>query len=105
MIAFTQGMALQMAPHHVNVNCVCPGIIYTPMWKEGAELLTNLNPQAKASGLNPKDTLDVIVNSEIAFKKYQTPEDIGNAVTFLSSSEAEEITGQSLNVCGGMVFS
>ena len=105
VIAFTQGMALQMAPHHVNVNCVCPGIIYTPMWKEGSELLTNLNPQAKASSLNPKDTLDAIVNSEMAFKKYQTPEDIGNAVTFLSSSEAEEITGQSLNVCGGMVFS
>ncbi|MCP4751210.1 MAG: SDR family oxidoreductase [Proteobacteria bacterium] len=55
-------------------------------------------------GIAPKDALDMMVDMQIPFKKYQTPEDIGKAVTFLSSSEAEEITGQSLNICGGMAF-
>jgi len=104
VIAFTQNMALLMAPHHVNVNCVCPGIIYTPMWKEGSEILVKIHPALKDTGLGPKEALDMLVNTRIPFKKYQTAEDIGKAVTFLSSSEAEEITGQSLNVCGGMAF-
>jgi len=104
VISFTQSMAVHMAPHHVNVNCVCPGIIYTPMWKEGAELLIQINPDLKDSGIEPKALLDSIVAQEIPFNKYQTPEDIGKAVVFLSSEEAEEITGQSLNVCGGMAF-
>ena len=38
----------------------------------------------------------------IPFKKDQTPTDIGNTVVFLASDEASEITGQALNVCGGM---
>ena len=104
VIAFTQSMAVHMAPHHVNVNCVCPGIIYTPMWESGSALLVKTHPALKGSGLGPKDALDAMVNSLIPFKNYQTPEDIGKAVAFLSSSEAEEITGQSLNVCGGMAF-
>ncbi|MBU2645196.1 SDR family oxidoreductase [bacterium] len=104
VIAFTQSMALLMAPHHVNVNCVCPGIIYTPMWKEGSELLVKVHPALKNSGLGAKEALDMMVQTLIPFKKYQTAEDIGKAVTFLSSSDAEEITGQSLNVCGGMAF-
>jgi len=104
VINFTQSMAVHMAPHHVNVNCVCPGIIYTPMWKGGVELFSNLNPDSLPEGTDPKVILDSIVDSEIPFKKYQTPEDIGKAVLFLSSEEAEEITGQSLNVCGGMAF-
>ncbi|MFH2132289.1 MAG: SDR family NAD(P)-dependent oxidoreductase [bacterium] len=104
VIAFTQSMALLMAPHHVNVNCVCPGIIYTPMWKEGSELLVKVHPALKNSGLGAKEALDMMVQTRIPFKRYQTAEDIGKAVTFLSSSDAEEITGQSLNVCGGMAF-
>ena len=102
VISFTQSMALLMAPYHVNVNCVCPGIIYTPMWKAGSELFVKIHPAWK--GADPKKALDAMVQSQIPFKKYQTPEDIGKAVVFLSSTEAEEITGQSLNVCGGMVF-
>jgi NAD(P)-dependent dehydrogenase (short-subunit alcohol dehydrogenase family) len=104
VIAFSQGMALQMAPHHVNVNTVCPGIIYTPMWQEGSKLLVEYHPLFKGTGLKPKDALDAVVETQIPFKTYQTPEDIGKAVVFLVSDDAKEITGQALNVCGGMAF-
>jgi len=71
VIAFSQGMALQMAPHHVNVNTVCPGIIYTPMWQEGSKLLVECHPLFKGSGLKPKDALDAVVETQIPFKTYQ----------------------------------
>jgi meso-butanediol dehydrogenase/(S,S)-butanediol dehydrogenase/diacetyl reductase len=105
VISFTQSMALQMAAHHVNVNAVCPGIIYTPMWERGAQVIAKAHPMFAGTGINPKEALDMLVQTSIPFKTYQTPEDIGKAVVFLSSDEAGEITGQALNVCGGMYFS
>jgi NAD(P)-dependent dehydrogenase (short-subunit alcohol dehydrogenase family) len=105
VISFTQSMALQMAPHHVNVNAVCPGIIYTPIWERGAQVIAKAHPMFAGTGINPKEALDMIVQTTIPFKTYQTPEDIGKAVVFLASEEAKEITGQALNVCGGMYFS
>ncbi|MBI4766676.1 MAG: SDR family oxidoreductase [Deltaproteobacteria bacterium] len=105
VISFTQSMALQMAPHHVNVNAVCPGIIYTPIWERGSQVLAKVHPLFAGSGVGPKEALDMVVQTSIPFKTYQTPEDIGKAVVFLASEEAREITGQALNVCGGMYFS
>ena len=105
VISFTQSMALQMAPHHVNVNAVCPGIIYTPIWERGAQVLAKAHPLFAGTGINPKEALDMVVQTSIPFKNYQTAEDIGKAVVFLASDEAKEITGQALNVCGGMYFS
>jgi meso-butanediol dehydrogenase/(S,S)-butanediol dehydrogenase/diacetyl reductase len=105
VINFTQSMAMQMAPHHVNVNAVCPGIIYTPIWERGAQVLAKTHPMFAGTGINPKEALDMVVQTSIPFKTYQTPEDIGKAVLFLASEEAKEMTGQALNVCGGMYFS
>jgi meso-butanediol dehydrogenase/(S,S)-butanediol dehydrogenase/diacetyl reductase len=104
VISFSQSMALLMAPYHVNVNTVCPGVIYTPMWQHGAKILAEAHPMFAGSGIDPKAALDMLVSSQIPFKTYQTPEDIGRAVVFLVSDEAREITGQALNVCGGMAM-
>jgi meso-butanediol dehydrogenase/(S,S)-butanediol dehydrogenase/diacetyl reductase len=104
VISFTQSMALLMAPVHVNVNAVCPGVIYTPMWQKGSEYLAKGHPMFAGSGIDAKTALDMMVDALIPFKTYQTPEDIGNAVVFLASDDAKEITGQALNVCGGMAF-
>jgi NAD(P)-dependent dehydrogenase (short-subunit alcohol dehydrogenase family) len=100
MISFTQSVALQMAPYHVNVNAVCPGIIWTPMWERLASFASSSLPDF--GGAPPKDVFSLVVQTMIPFKKDQTPTDIGNAVVFLASDEASEITGQALNVCGGM---
>jgi NAD(P)-dependent dehydrogenase (short-subunit alcohol dehydrogenase family) len=100
VISFTQSVALQMAPYHVNVNAVCPGIIWTPMWERLASFASSSLPDF--GGAPPKDVFNLVVQTMIPFKKEQTPTDIGNAVVFLASDEASEITGQALNVCGGM---
>jgi meso-butanediol dehydrogenase / (S,S)-butanediol dehydrogenase / diacetyl reductase len=100
VISLTQSIALQLAPYHVNVNCICPGIIWTPMWERLANYMTRSNPAF--AGASPADTYNAVVQQMIPFGKPQTAEDIGNAAVFLASDEAKEITAQSLNVCGGI---
>jgi meso-butanediol dehydrogenase/(S,S)-butanediol dehydrogenase/diacetyl reductase len=104
VIALTQAVALGLAPYNVNVNAVCPGIIYTPMWERGAAIMVKGHPMFAGKGLDPKQALDTIVRRTIPLKRYQTAEDIGHAVVFLASDEAKEITGQAVNVCGGMAM-
>ena len=54
VISFTQSMALLMAPNHVNVNAVCPGVIYTPMWQRGSQILAKGHPMFAGSGIEAK---------------------------------------------------
>jgi NAD(P)-dependent dehydrogenase (short-subunit alcohol dehydrogenase family) len=102
VIVFSQAVALQLAPYNINVNTICPGVIWTTMWHQGATILGHTHPQFK--GMDPEDIFDAMVQHMIPLKRPQTPVDIGNAVVFLASDEASEITGQALNVCGGAVF-
>ena len=102
VIVFSQAVALQLALFNVNVNTICPGVIWTPMWELGAKALSHTYPQFK--GMSPKDIFDAMAQNMIPLKRPQTPEDIGNAVVFLASAEADQITGQALNVDGGAVF-
>jgi NAD(P)-dependent dehydrogenase (short-subunit alcohol dehydrogenase family) len=102
VIVLTQAVALQLAPHNVNVNTVCPGVIRTPMWDKGAKVLRQSDPVFK--GMTPDEVFDSIVADMIPMKKPQTAEGIGNLVAFLASEEAREITGQAINVDGGAIF-
>ncbi|MBW1710275.1 MAG: SDR family oxidoreductase [Deltaproteobacteria bacterium] len=100
VINLSQAVALHMAPFSVNVNVICPGIVWTPMWAQGVQVLTQRSDNFK--GVDPEMIFNGIVQTQIPLKRVQMPEDIGNAVVFLVSEEAKEITGQALNVCGGM---
>jgi NAD(P)-dependent dehydrogenase (short-subunit alcohol dehydrogenase family) len=73
------------------------------MWAGGVEVMSRSHPLFK--GMDPKEIFNTLIQAAIPFKRAQTPEDMGNAVVFLASEEAREITGQALNVDGGMVFS
>ena len=101
IIQFTMTLALQLAEFNINVNCVCPGILYTPLYERSAPRRIQATPGAE--GLTPRQFFDKYVVSRIPLQREQTPEDIGQAVVFLASEDAKNITGQSLNVDGGMV--
>jgi NAD(P)-dependent dehydrogenase (short-subunit alcohol dehydrogenase family) len=104
VIVLSQAIALQLAPYNINVNTVCPGVIWTPMWEnEGSRVLSQGHPQFK--GMTRKDIFDAVVQTIIPLGRPQTPESIAKAVLFFASSDADEITGQALNVDGGAVFS
>jgi meso-butanediol dehydrogenase / (S,S)-butanediol dehydrogenase / diacetyl reductase len=84
VIAITQSVAKELAAHGVNVNAVCPGIVRTPMW----------------DGLNPDQW--AMQEPKIPLGRGQTVEDIGEAVSFLASERARNITGMTLGVTGGL---
>lgn len=85
IIGLTRSLAMELAPSHIRVNCVAPGVIDTDMVQVlGAETLRELAEQTPLGRLG-------------------TPQDIANAVAFLASEQASFITGQILTVDGAFV--
>ena len=101
-IQLTHLLAMRLAPYDINVNAVCPGLLWTPMWERIARSHRQSNPELR--DLSPREVFDRDVRSRTPLGRPQTPEDIGRAVAFLVSDDASEITGQALNVNGGAVM-
>jgi NAD(P)-dependent dehydrogenase (short-subunit alcohol dehydrogenase family) len=99
VINLSQSIAMQLAPYGVNVNSICPGLIWTPLWAEGVDLMVKSRPEL--ANVRPDDLFNLMVQNQIPLKRAQTPEDIGDLVVFLASERASEITGQAINVDGG----
>jgi NAD(P)-dependent dehydrogenase (short-subunit alcohol dehydrogenase family) len=95
VISLTQSAALAFASQGINVNAVCPGVVDTPMTAGIHEI------RAGAQGITPEESLARMI-SKIPLGRVETTDDVANAVSFLCSPDASYITGQSLNVCGGM---
>jgi meso-butanediol dehydrogenase / (S,S)-butanediol dehydrogenase / diacetyl reductase len=95
VIGLTQGLAKEMAPYDVRVNAVCPGVVRTPLWEP---LLDQLS---KNKGISRDEAWQEFVDG-IPLGRPQEPEDIGEAVAFLASDAAKNMTGQGINVTGGM---
>jgi meso-butanediol dehydrogenase/(S,S)-butanediol dehydrogenase/diacetyl reductase len=101
LIQFTRMFALQLAEYNVNVNCICPGVLYTPLYERSFPRRLQATPEAV--GMSAREYFDKYVVSRVPLAREQTPEDIGRTVVFLASEDARNITGQTLNVDGGMV--
>jgi NAD(P)-dependent dehydrogenase (short-subunit alcohol dehydrogenase family) len=97
VIGLTQALAKEMAPHNINVNAVCPGVVRTPLWDP---LLKQL---AKNKNITEDEAWGEFVGG-IPFKRPQEPEDIGEAVAFYASDRARNITGAAENVSGGQTI-
>lgn len=98
VIGWTQSLAIELAPYKINVNAVCPGIVKTSMIERETEWKANLLGVSKEEVMNEN-------LKAIRLGRLEIPEDVAKVVVFLCSEESDYITGQSLNVCGGMVFS
>jgi len=83
--ALSANLAVELAPYHIRVNCINPGLIDTDMteWV------------MKNAAILP------IVLDKIALKRAGLPSEIGHVVAFLASDKASYVTGQSLYVDGG----
>lgn len=92
LIGMTQSMAIDLAPHGVRVNAVCPGAI------TDTRMRTLADQEAAAKGLpGSSDRVHLIPLGRLG-----QPDDVSNAVAFLISDEASYMTGQSVNVTGGL---
>jgi len=112
IIRYTQSLADRLGPSNINVNCICPGVIYTDLWKLNAIRAVENQPEFK--GVDPREWFLEIFegkhllpegNIPTPLRREQTVEDIGRAVVFLVSDDSMNITGQSFNVDGGMIKS
>ena len=110
LIRFSQSLANELGPHNVNVNCVCPGLVYTDAWERNATRMVETNPEYK--GMKPRDFYIGVVMGKYPqlsgvtpLRRENTVEDMASAVVFLVSEDAKNISGQALNVDGGRVKS
>jgi len=100
VMGLTQSIALAVAKENINVNGICPGMIPTDLGKQQDSNLVDV--VVKSSGKSAEDVMAGLLAANVPMGRWQTAEDIGYAALFLCSDYAKNITGQSLNVDGGM---
>ena len=95
VIGYTQTLALEVAEKGVNVNCVCPGTIIETGMRDEAERV-----HARIGFPSAKERV-----SNIPLGRLGLPEDVSRLTVFLASSESDYMTGQAVNVSGGLWLS
>jgi NAD(P)-dependent dehydrogenase (short-subunit alcohol dehydrogenase family) len=97
VLGFTQAVAREVAKYHINVNAVCPGFVQTGM--QDREVVW----EGKLRGMDPQAVRQEYVDLTPLGRLCQ-PEDVAKVVLFLASDQADFLTGQGLNVTGGVCF-
>lgn len=85
LIGLTRALAVDLGPHNITVNCICPGTTLTPLVEAASS-----------------ETFKVEAARRMPLGRLGRPEDIANAAVFLASDRASWITGATLAVDGGM---
>jgi NAD(P)-dependent dehydrogenase (short-subunit alcohol dehydrogenase family) len=93
VIALTQSMAGEVAEHGVRANAVCPGVIVDTKMRDDAEVLN------RAQGLPDVQTR---VHTLVPLRRPGVPADVAGVVAFLASADAAYMTGQAINITGGL---
>jgi 3-oxoacyl-[acyl-carrier protein] reductase/meso-butanediol dehydrogenase/(S,S)-butanediol dehydrogenase/diacetyl reductase len=96
VVGLTQQLALEYAPT-IRVNCICPGTVDT-------EEMDKTFARRDALAGTPPGTAKAKRVAALPVQRQGRPEDIGKAVAFLASDDADWITGQTVNVDGGQVM-
>ena len=87
LIGMSKSLAQEYGKKNININCISPGFIKS-------EMTDKINEDYKQ-----------ILQSKISLERFGLPEDVANAVVFLSSNLSNYITGETIHVNGGMYFS
>lgn len=100
VVGVTQSLAKEVAREKITVNAICPGIIDTDMWayndRKWGELL---------GGYGSGELMNDWVEKQVPMGRVGRGEDVAGLVAFLASADAAYITGQTINVDGGLIMS
>ena len=100
LIGVTQSLALELARHGITVNSVCPGWVETDMAQEQIN-----DPEwCRLNDINPEESLD-IARLSVPQMRLIPPDEVAGLVGYLCSDRAKGITGQAINICGGLSIS
>ena len=96
VIGFTRALAAELGGSDITVNAICPGSVATPMIEE---VIGNISSNTGMS----RDEARAMMESGIPLKRFQQPDDVAQLVCFLASDAARNISGESINLDGGVV--
>ncbi|QKJ86044.1 meso-butanediol dehydrogenase [Paramixta manurensis] len=95
VLGWTQALARELAAEGIRVNAVCPGFVKTGMQSREVEW------EASLRGVSAEQVIQDYIN-QTPLGRLETPEDVADVVAFLSSDSARFMTGQGINVTGGV---
>jgi len=97
VVSLTRSAAQSLAPHRITSNCVCPGAVETPMWEQIDREWGALE------GLGQGEAWKRRIR-HIPLGRPERAEDVAGVVAFLAGPDSDYMTGQALNVDGGIVM-
>ena len=100
VVGLTQSLAKEVAKEAITVNAICPGIIETDMWAYNDAGWGKL-----LGGYAEGELMDEWVRTKVPMGRVGTGADVAALVAFLASRDADYITGQTINVDGGLIMS
>ena len=106
VIGFTQDLAQELAPYHINVNAICPGIVDTERVSYIAAALSSEDisgEEWRTSGRHAEAMRQR--DSTVPVGRVAVGEDVAKTAVFLASSESDYLTGLAINVAGGLLMS
>ena len=99
VVGLTQSLAKEVALDNITVNAICPGIIKTDMWVYNDKVWGQM-----LGDYGPGELMESWVQN-IPMKRAGEGKDVAGLIAFLASEDADYITGQTINVCGGLIMS
>jgi meso-butanediol dehydrogenase / (S,S)-butanediol dehydrogenase / diacetyl reductase len=99
VVGLTQSLAKELAKEGITANAICPGIIHTEMWDYNDRVWGKMLGE-----YGPGELMAEWVEG-IPMQRAGTPAEVGALVAFLASSDADYITGQTINIDGGLIMS
>jgi meso-butanediol dehydrogenase/(S,S)-butanediol dehydrogenase/diacetyl reductase len=99
VVGLTQSLAKELAAEGITANAICPGIIHTEMWDYNDRVWGEM-----LGDYAPGELMAEWVRG-IPMRRAGTPAEVAALVTFLASADAAYITGQTINVDGGLIMS
>lgn len=95
VIGLTRSLALELGAYKITVNAVCPGFVETQLF-EGL-----INMVGSTRNLNREAVLESFI-AQVPMGRMESGDDVANVVAFLASEDGGYMTGQALNICGGV---
>ena len=97
IIGLTQSIAVEFAKEGIRANCLCPGVVFTPLWDSMIE------DYASKRNIKPEEVRPYM-ESKIPLGRLCDPKDIAAVAVFLAGDDASYITGQAINISGGSIM-